>query len=108
MVRGGNMMELKPCPFCGGKAILYTHYFCICSECQASTRAYGTPEETVEAWNRRAKKLHGMAQKEQDAVQEAIIYFADFPDGYERAKVVDLVLFLGTHIAWSGTSSTLF
>lgn len=46
---------------------------------------------------RRSKELHGMAQKEQDAVQAAIDETGDLPDGYERLKVVDLVLLKGTH-----------
>lgn len=46
---------------------------------------------------RRSKELHGTAQKEQDAVQTAIDETGDLPDGYERVKVVDLVLLLGTH-----------
>lgn len=63
------MEELKPCPFCGGEAIINTERrhsgtaekFCFIgcrtSGCIASihsmNRYYLTPEEAVEAWNRR-------------------------------------------------------
>ena len=59
------MIELKPCPFCGGKArVCNFHYsllrdepkdFCvICYDCSASSYHYANkPEEAIEAWNRR-------------------------------------------------------
>ena len=66
------MTELKPCPFCGGEATLKwdTRYprpdcnrivafevVCINSECiiyNADDVYFYTPEEAIEAWNRRA------------------------------------------------------
>ena len=62
----GKMAELKPCPFCGGKAflseVLYycepgrcTTQFIECNECHATTYEYNTEEEAIEAWNRRAE-----------------------------------------------------
>lgn len=51
------MSELKPCPFCGGKAqINYAgaDMLILCSKCLVRTESYHTKAETVEAWNRRA------------------------------------------------------
>lgn len=55
------MAELKPCPFCGGKAsckpfkwIEFTSYHVCCEDCRASTIEFDYAKEAVEAWNRRA------------------------------------------------------
>lgn len=46
---------------------------------------------------RENKELHGMAEKEQKAVEAAIKQTFDLPYGSERFKVVKLVLLNGTH-----------
>lgn len=65
------MNELKPCPFCGGKAKTHTGItlnvpkrslaYCYCTQCQARSTHYedkkqdGTfLKEAIAAWNRRA------------------------------------------------------
>lgn len=71
------MVKPKPCPFCGGRpyirAITFSDTCCqadettteyvkkyraICDNvlclCHPQTRLFSTPEEAIEAWNRRA------------------------------------------------------
>ena len=53
--------ELKPCPFCGGKAsIMRYHYidnasYCYCTACKVKMPNSLTRKEAIEAWNRRAE-----------------------------------------------------
>lgn len=51
------MSELKPCPFCGGKAktqSFYRDHRVYCRTCNASTMCYyETKEKAIAAWNRR-------------------------------------------------------
>lgn len=58
------MIELKPCPFCGGKAFLAEYdykfdtgyvptYGVECTGCNAAIYDCDTEEEAAEAWNRR-------------------------------------------------------
>lgn len=58
------MTELKPCPFCGGKAefcaTCMDYAFVKCRECGAKTDniaisyEYSAKDVAIEAWNRRA------------------------------------------------------
>ena len=61
------MNELKPCPFCGGEAELYSvgtgsphyeHYHqVICQSCLTATGAYWSGEQSaIDAWNTRAER----------------------------------------------------
>ena len=61
------MSELKPCPFCGGKAeiehneiLTLMFSYVVCRNCGAKTgeyrvnSTYSSDEKAIEAWNRRA------------------------------------------------------
>lgn len=58
-------MELKPCPFCGGKANFWESkanngylygYAVRCSVCRSRSKTYGSEEYAMAAWNRRSTK----------------------------------------------------
>ena len=65
-MRDQNLVnELRPCPFCGGRAAIVHKkepvgecwkVYCMNEDCwcEASTPAYNRRETAVEAWNRRA------------------------------------------------------
>ena len=51
--------ELKPCPFCGGKAILdetnENEVFVGCYDCYAHTGLYCYKQDAIDVWNKRAQ-----------------------------------------------------
>lgn len=51
------MDELKPCPFCGGKAHVVDgiDYWILCEDCHCRTGFFDRAEDAAEAWNRRAE-----------------------------------------------------
>lgn len=46
--------ELKPCPFCGGKALIQEDYV-LCSQCDCAIAGDGI-DPPIAAWNRRAEE----------------------------------------------------
>lgn len=62
-----NNEKLKPCPFCGGKAVMHkigTVYTLECLDCGGSLFK-NTKTEVIAAWNRRVcvKQNGGKAEK---------------------------------------------
>ena len=54
------MNDLKPCPFCGGEAVIDVDpdavrwkYYAVCNRCCATSGLTYTPQKAIEAWNRR-------------------------------------------------------
>lgn len=51
--------KLKPCPFCGGEAIIDSFvgvgWIVICNKCDASIGYKETEQEAIDAWNRRVE-----------------------------------------------------
>ena len=48
--------ELKPCPFCGGKAklMISVEDWVLCTICKASSDTTSDPKRAIEKWNKRA------------------------------------------------------
>lgn len=66
------MNDLKPCPFCGGEAVISVDpdavedtqgrrwaYNAVCIRCCATSGLTYTPQNAKEAWNRREKRTYG-------------------------------------------------
>ena len=95
--------ELKPCPFCGGEAVInviepHEHVvvnlppypggaFIECTGCTCAMSGQ-SEEEVIEAWNTR-KPMDKVVER----LEEKAYYFGsvfDVNDGNERSKVVEL------------------
>lgn len=67
--------KLKPCPFCGGKAILdetnENEVFVGCYNCYAHTGLYCYEKDAIEAWNNRIEPTFTL--DELDAIRRNVI-----------------------------------
>ena len=68
--------ELKPCPFCGGEAVILKadqyhvfpySYYVSCTKCTVGLGPLDTEAEAIEAWNRRAATDKNVGDKERTA-----------------------------------------
>lgn len=83
------MPELKPCPFCGGKARLdrYEHFYrVLCTDCPASTEWLYSEQEAIEAWNRRVNECD----------REEMLALAEEIDANGDALLADTSLLVGS------------
>ena len=92
--------QLKPCPFCGGKAhirnvtendrhVYYETVCVLCEDCGAQSirkisdgyyDSYCSDEEIAELWNRRVDKPSNGTVYFKDGRSEEILYYIDYED----------------------------
>jgi Lar family restriction alleviation protein len=96
------MSELKPCPFCGGEASLFTtdeigyigdeHFTVKCNGCFCGTGHYADPERAIEAWNRCAHPFNDPLTLEQLRKMDREPVWIPIPDGsgYGDWAIVDI------------------
>ncbi len=80
--------ELKPCPFCGGKAELRrygdsAYYYIECTQCEVGAYFYNTDNDAIAAWNMRTEaenntRLIAAAPKMYELLKEELIPTSDY------------------------------
>jgi Lar family restriction alleviation protein len=103
------MEGLKPCPFCGGKAIYTNNYdtnsnggeYVTCTNCKTSTAlVYGINEDAkpllAERWNRRTEYLSGQHQGMKISAEGLLGRIRDGqrPDSSQRWGVGEMLIHL--------------
>jgi hypothetical protein len=79
------MSELKPCPFCGGKANCSKH-FVFCTVCHAESDWLGDDGAAIAAWNRRAPGWEAGAEAMREAAACNIDCVCECRDAVLAAK----------------------
>ena len=83
--------KLKPCPFCGGKAIVSgcddTLWSVICKKCAASIDYNETKQEAIEEWNRRVQPM--FTPDELDAIRRNV---SDWRAKRELSKIEQAII----------------
>lgn len=77
------MTELKPCPFCGGKAKTFRMAFELCWDVVCTdntcpnTTLYNSRSAAITAWNRRADGWISVSERLPEEGQEVLVYVQD-------------------------------
>jgi len=82
------MSELKPCPFCGGKADVIGIMMdkCICSECEAQAKGSCNNEIAILRWNTRAQALKWRSAEEKPENESYVLF--ETKNGTETGKTI--------------------
>ena len=81
--------KLKPCPFCGGKAIFTSDFsesynYVMCKDCYCRTQVFATKTTPIKIWNTRKpmdKIVEELEEENITAADAACIFDGDFVNG---------------------------
>lgn len=96
------MTELKPCPFCGGKADWFVLekmnneklYYVECSYCFARTGYYFTEYESIKEWNKRTPDWISVNKRLPEESGDYLV----FVEG-----LIENMMYFKRHSAWNAT-----
>lgn len=96
------MTELKPCPFCGGKADWFVLekmnneklYYVECSYCFARTGYYFTEYESIKEWNKRTPDWISVNKRLPEESGDYLV----FVEG-----LIENMMYSKRHSAWNAT-----
>lgn len=96
------MTELKPCPFCGGKADWFVLekmnneklYYVECSYCFARTGYYFTEYESIKEWNKRIPDWISVNKRLPEESGDYLV----FVEG-----LIENMMYSKRHSAWNAT-----
>ena len=108
-----NKAELKPCPFCGGKAELIiapdNGWGVVCrGECESQTCSWVSPKKAAAVWNRRAVPENKPLTIEQLKQMDGQAVWISEKDKRSRIGKFGLVDTVGNRIVFNRSSYTTF
>ena len=102
------MTELKPCPFCGGEAVLQAFYggnYVECGTCKCSTERFIKTEDAIQAWNNRPNPWHTGTPTDRDGIflirtKMNNLFLVKWADGFWEETTGDDCLEDNDILAW--------